>query len=436
MPWKWKGSEYRHLFFEEYLHELMSILADPHILPHLELLDWEDKIPIPRCFFDGLACSSIKHLKLYRILLDEEFRVELPNKLGPGGWPLQTLHLEVHWNVFGEKSRGSVSSFCASILRLCAPTLSCLVWASAIDRSLHSLTADSQDQLQFPCLCQLRLGNIKFSDAASLELLLGGNLVSLTADTERTPIHSQYFQSRGTIRTLEAFAWETFQIPADHSLDFLKSNPQLTKLSLPHPAPPILLETKLLPLLSSSFGNLRSLCLVWEGVEIPDSALEMISTLKTLEQVHLSTGCQFGWRSDWLIDHDSMRKYLVSLSHLRRFAFSRDSYNSENESIDVAYYYEAKYVNYDEVVLYDGEDMNSVESVHAVWERLHRERMLDEATKYVDALPRLEWLYIGQIPMSVVESEDSRGARYAVSLSEERDSCWTLLRQMFGGTVD
>ena len=425
-----------HLFFEEYLHELMSIFGDPHILPHLELLDWEDKIPLPRRFFDSLACSSIKHLKLYRILLDEEFRVELPNKLAPGGWPLQTLHLEVHWNVFLENSTGSVSPFCASVLRLCAPTLSSLVWENAIYRGLHSLIADSADQLQFPRLRELQLGNIHFSDAESLNLLLGANLVSLTADTERTPIHSQCFQSRGTIRTLETFVWETWHLPADHSLDFLKSNPQLRKLSLPHETPPFMLETRLLPLLCSSFRNLTSLCLVWEGVEIPDSALEMISTLKTLQQIHLSAGCQIGWKHDWLIDHESMRKYLASLPDLRKVALSRDSYKSELEAIEVSHYYEAKFVNYREVVLYDGEDMNSAESVYAVWERLHRERMLDEATEYVDALPKLEWLYIGQIPMSIVESEEDGDTRYPVPLCEERDTCWTLLRRMFGGSVD
>jgi hypothetical protein len=423
-------------FFEEYLHDLMSIFGDPHILPHLELLDWEDKIPLPRQFFDSLACSSIKHLKLYRILLDEGFKVEPPNKLATGGWPLQTLHLEVHWNVFLEREGGSVSPFCASILRLCAPTLSSLVWANAIYRGRHSLTADSEDQLQFPRLRRLQLGNIQFSDAESLNLLLGANLVSLTADTERNPIHSQCFQSRGIIRTLETFVWETFHIPADHSLDFLKSNSQLKKLSLPHEAPPSLLETGVLHLLRSSFRNLTSLCLVWEGVEIPNSALEMISSLKTLQQIHLSTGCQIGWKHDWQIDHESIRKYLASLPDLRKVALSRDSYKSDLEAIQVSHYYEVKFVNIIEVVLNEGEDIDSEESVCAVWERLHREQILDEATEYVDTLPKLEWLYMGQIPMSVMKSGEEGGLRYPVALSEERDSCWTLLRRMFGGTVD
>jgi hypothetical protein len=429
-------SEASRLFFAEYFQELMSIFARPYTLPHLELLDWEDKVPLPRHFFDNLACSSIKHLKLYRVLLDEDFRVELPNQLASRGWPLQTLHLEVDWNIFGKKSSGSTSSFCASILRLCAPTLSTLFWANVIDHSLHSLAADSEDQLQFPCLRRLRLDNIQFLEAASLNALLEGNLVSLVADTERTPIHSQCFQSRGTIRTLETFVWATFHIPADHPLDFLKANSQLSKLSLPSSAPPVFLETRLLPLLSSSFRNLSSLSLVWEGVEIPDLALEIIGTLQGLQQVHLSAGVQIGWKHDWLIDHESMRKYLVSLPHLHTVAFSRDSYDNMVEWIDVAHYYERRHVDYTAVVLKEDENLDTADSMAAVWERLHRDRMLDEATAYVDALPKLEWLYIGQLPMSVMESEEHRGTRYAVPLSAERDDCWTLLRRMFDESMD
>lgn len=68
------------------------------------------------------------------------------------------------------------------------------------------------------------------------------------------------------------------------------------------------------------------------------------------------------------------------------------------------------------------------------WERGHRQRMLDEAKKYIDVMPKLQWLYFGQIPMGVVS--DQRGPKTVRPLFEERDDCYTLLKRMFGGTPD
>jgi len=76
------------------------------------------------------------------------------------------------------------------------------------------------------------------------------------------------------------------------------------------------------------------------------------------------------------------------------------------------------------------------ESFHdQAWEKVHRKRVLAEAEKYVREMPRLEWLYFGQIPMGVVESNpDSSevGRKVAVPLFEKRDDCYTLLNRMFG----
>jgi hypothetical protein len=62
--------------------------------------------------------------------------------------------------------------------------------------------------------------------------------------------------------------------------------------------------------------------------------------------------------------------------------------------------------------------------------------MLKEADGYVVALPELEWLYFGQIPMSVQEQKWPERRRRAVPLCAERDDCWTRLRKMFGGSLD
>jgi hypothetical protein len=424
------GSQF---FFNEYLPSVVSLLTSPAILPHLELFDWEDKIVIPRYCLEALARSSIKHLKLYRVLIDEEF--ELPDIRTSSGWPLLSLHMELHWNVFGSNASGSLSRLCASILRLCAPTLVSLNWENSIDRSVHTFITDCMDPPQFPRLRQLRLGHTKFSDPQSIDALLGGSLVSLTVDTERTPFHTQCFRNRGTIRSLETFVWETFHIKDNHDLAFLRANSQLSKLSVLHPAPPVLLDTQVIPLLASDFGNLRSLCLVWEDVKIPESSLKIIGTLKTLEQIHLSAGEQSGWRHDWLIDHEAMRSSLRSLPHLKKVAFSRDTYDNGLEWSEISHYYVDRYFEAS-VALEEEGNVLTGNSRNAVWDRVHRKRMLGEAAEYLEALPKLEWLYFGQIPMSVKEHEGPGSKRYVVPLSDERDDCWTLLRIMFGGALD
>jgi hypothetical protein len=69
------------------------------------------------------------------------------------------------------------------------------------------------------------------------------------------------------------------------------------------------------------------------------------------------------------------------------------------------------------------------------WERVHRKRVLAEAEKYVREMPRLEWLYFGQISMGIVESDSDSskvGKKVAVPLCEERDDCYTLLSRTFG----
>ncbi len=61
-------------FFGSYIPAIHQILRRG--LPHLELLNWEDRIAIPPSFFNALACSSVQHLKLYRIPINEEFEVD------------------------------------------------------------------------------------------------------------------------------------------------------------------------------------------------------------------------------------------------------------------------------------------------------------------------------------------------------------------------
>jgi hypothetical protein len=64
-------------YFDLYLALLNAVFIHPKTLPYIELLDWEDMSSPPRTFFDRLAQSSVQHLKLYRMPLEEEYAFSL-----------------------------------------------------------------------------------------------------------------------------------------------------------------------------------------------------------------------------------------------------------------------------------------------------------------------------------------------------------------------
>lgn len=431
------ASQTYHVF---YLTAIGFLLSNRSVLPHLELLDWEDRVSLPKVFYNHLARSNIKHLKLYRVPVDEEFEIDSPNALGIGGWPLRTLHLEVQWNIFRgpQTPEGSISPLCASILRKCAPTLEALTWTSLPTRrpDPQSFGADISNIPRFPNLRKLILMHqgIDFADAATLNSLLDAPLSVLVAATERrgeyATIKEKCFQDRGRIHSLETFVWNFAHLQDEHSLDFLSANDQLSKLSLPLAVSATLLEEKLLPMLSLSFLSLRSLDLTWEETSIPDSSLKLISTLRSLEQIQLSAGFQYGWRHNWFIDHESLRKHLSLLSRLQKISFRRDTYKSPfGDSFSESYY------SIQPLSLEDMENAMDDEFEHSdlgtLFELKHRGLMLEEANKYAAVLPRLEWIYFGQTPMAFENLEGALGIKQAVPLFHERDDCYTLLNRMF-----
>jgi len=401
--------------------------------------------------YTALACSSIQHLKLYRVKADEEFEVGLPPSIATPRWPLRTLHLELLWNSIAP-TKGSTSRLCASILKLCASTLESLVWISFPEKlerdKAHSLRLEP---LTFLVLRVLELEDFAFADSSVLDALISAPgthclLRTLCVNTEANEIYSQFFERRGAIPSLETFIWDTFNIPDTHSLAFLESNPQLSKLSFTWETSPYFLETRLLPLLSRSFTHLTSLNLSWAGLSISPAALQLLSTLTSLQQLQLSAGARYGWRHDWAPNHDTLRKHLSTLPNLAKLALRRDTFRPDYDWIAADSYYSARTFrprDAEEQAVADwvtssdtDEPDDAEESFHdQAWEMVHRKRVLAEAEKYVQEMPRLEWLYLGQIPMGVVESDSDSskvGRKVAVPLFEKRDDCYTLLNRMFG----
>ena len=406
-----------HAIFGTYYTSIQDLLSNRTVLPHVELLDWEDKITLQPSFFDAIAQSTIQHLKLYRIRVDKLFTIDTGPLRPSRSWPLRSLYLEVLPAT--SNLTLDASCLCTSILQACAPTLQYLTWDTCSRNPIH--TDGLGPGPRFPSLRHLRLAFLRFADVCYLSELVHDELNSLDVDTNSSSASSQFFDLRGRIPALKTFVWKS-NLPASQSLAFLKANPQFSKLSIPNAAPATLLDDRILPLLAQSFANLTSLSLVWDGLSIPFQAMETITKITTLQQLHLSAGCQWGWRYDWLIDHGIMRRYLRDLPLLKKIAFSRDSYSNGITPSCERYYVDG---------LRSMEDVRNRNHTREMFEEDHRQSTLREADDYLEEMPRLEWLYFGQIPMDVKQSLE-RGKRIARPLATERDGCWTLLQEMFG----
>lgn len=298
---KRKKDVYRRLtrcFFGDYLPSIELILAGA--FPHLKLLNIQDHISLPRSLFNVLACSTIQHLKLYRVRISKEFEIVLPKAFAHCGWPLRTLYLEIFWRSF-PKIQGSTAPLCTSILHLCASTLEKLTWVTLLRVGNHDMQSLVKEEP--PCFSELRelsLSEIKFLDRSTLKLLIFPKPESrwkvLEADASNGSLVAQFLESCGTIRSLKTFIWNAICLAPGQPFTFLRHNSQLSKLRPPYPQTPSLLDEGILPMLSQSFQELKSLSLTWDRTSILKSAFELIGTLRSLEQIHLSTGFQDGWR--------------------------------------------------------------------------------------------------------------------------------------------
>jgi hypothetical protein len=428
-----------------YMKRLQFVIASRSILPNLEYLDWgkEEEMP-PSSFFNSLALSNIQHLKICGIPIDAELDIGLDCL----NWPLRTLHMEVDWRkkkVSDVLLGSEMSPLCTSLLRQCASSVETLMWSSnktsQIKEDPQSFATDTFDFPHFPKLTVLEIREVNFPESSVFDALLASPLSVLVTNHEVGSNVEDSLVKRGCIKSLKTFVWRPFKVPHGCSFDFLQANPQISKLNFISPIPPDVLESQLLPLLCKSFEALTSLSLTWKGNSIPEAALDIISGLHTLEQLHLSSGTPAGWRRDWAIDHDSMRNHLSQLPHLRRIAFSRDTYRlvpSDDPSQGTYYTQTNRLIP--EIVRelesmgdHNVDFVNLNQYVATRWEEKHRDRMNAEADKYALSMPKLEWIFMGQYPISITESHGSTGVtRHAQILTEKRSDKITFLRRMFG----
>jgi hypothetical protein len=426
--------------FSKYQMRIESILSSRATLPHLELLDWEDKAPLQQSFFNALTTSSIQHLKLFRVSVKQEFEIFQPPV--SYRWNLRTLNLNVHWDI-RRKGEGGTSSLCTSLLRSCSHSLETLVWSEVMWETLTF----GPDPTKVPRLEKLRnlgLKFLRFGDRRTVDTLLAPSLSVLDLKYCLDSLVAEALRSRGRILSLETLLFTLRNGSIDNYIEFLNANTQISKLSVfggiadkEEGSYGNIPEEKILPVLSSSFHALKSLRLSWhESVNIiPDVALRIISELEGLEQVCLGAGCPVGWKHDWLVDHESIRNHLSHLPRLKKIAFTRDSYKNPllpGENGHDTYYTDQFPASADMVAA--GVDWGSgPEARVRVWEDGHKRRMVAEAEKYIASMPKLEWIFLGQYPMAVTKAAaGEEQKRHIAVLCDERDDCDTLLDRMFG----
>lgn len=171
---------------------------------------------------------------------------------------------------------------------------------------------------------------------------------------------------------------------------------------------------------------------------ITNPILASLARLTSLEELHISAGMQGGWRHDWYVDHDAMRYILYPLRKLKILAITRDSYQM-NDSLHImepdAYYdyrvpSEDEYTEFMEQHHQSADDDRTFESMQDVWEKLHAQRMIQQAEKYAAVFPSLQWILIGQLGFTFQQYPD--GKKEAVLSFPERKEEFPIPETLFG----
>lgn len=420
-----------------YLGLLEDILSDRKVLPHLKYFHWTDNTCLTEHFCRALTQSNIENLIMANPWAGMNVPIVPPSVPGVADWPLKNLHITFTVDHWAEPAINS-SRLCASILRQCAPTLESLVWGSGTFRDVdaQSFGTDPGNIPRFINLRRLVLRNhLAFQDTQTLNALLQAPIRHLASSTEDpyTKVKAECFGNRGKIPTLESFIWtqksnwtpgsRNYQVE-EWSLDFLRSNNQLQRLSVPYPISVDFGENQLLPVLSESFRYLTTLNLNFRE-HIPASTLTMISSLGSLENLQIRASTSTYVYSGWHANHDDLRTYLAPLQRLKKFSVLRDIYDGVDTVFEPS----------------PGEGPGSIEYMPRPWshdgksDSNHLRWMQEEADKYAVNFPRLEWLYIGQWQFGIASTEEPGGVtstRSAYQLADYRQVCSHTRNKIFG----
>ncbi|KAL7893195.1 hypothetical protein HDV63DRAFT_387573 [Trichoderma sp. SZMC 28014] len=455
----------------------LSLLA----MPNLEVFTWEDPIPVDDSFLKEFSQCSARHIKLERFKIDKPWLLEPP--LVPALWPLRSLDLDVELAHRGDADQfeskairkctsckeleDPISGFFETLFQRCAATLESLSWRHAGPWSKGEISLGRRPP-SFPLLRYLRLESISLSPRAFSSLLSSPlRHLELPPSLEKL---AACLAACEPLRDLQSLIIP--QLPSQsqacaHVAEFIRQHKHVHKLFI-HELDTTHLDRLIIPMLAEGgFNNLRCLSLAWgEGVsdmtiphkfQIPEEALRTIGTIVSLERLSLRAGMDFGWRHQWLVDHDKLRQHLRPLTRLKMLALARDTYPiSSSSRIAAERYYSARLVGESERAVararadLDVGEASSVADTHGmtedqhneweeseaearIWERAHRNRMLAQAEAYAEVFPALDWILVGQRPIGFRRDfRDHVSHKKAVPLTRHRDECYTFLNRTFG----
>ena len=474
------------IYFEAYLKTILRLLDDRSILPNLQLLKW-DFAPVLPDLLDAITNFKITHLKLSCVRVYPLRALNLPHS-----WPLQSLYLDI--KPLADQPVEELWKLSLDLLLHCAPDLKLLTWIGHHNRTHRPIsTIHLESIVSFPSLRHLWLRSLGFADGNLLQKLVHDDLVSLDVDPVRYQRFLDFRGPMNKLKLLVcSIPRARIECPIAF-LRNNKRLPKLA-ISHPLPAsvieayilPPLARTFLHLTSLSLTWEEEA-----WEEEQdISDHALVLISQIRSLEHLHLGVGRPEGHRSTWFIGSGKVRRHVSKLPRLKKLAFTGDAYLpdgspdehasdedmtvDEDEAVDEDMTVdEDEAVNEDMTVDEDGavdEDM-TVDEDEAVDEdevvdeeealdendamgddkaikedqpveedepvdelaefiKNHR-RPLEEALLYVKMMPQLEWLFIGQVPCTIVDHPNGTEELIHIDGSHVGDY-WSVLQGMFG----
>ncbi|KAI1004005.1 hypothetical protein K3495_g4204 [Podosphaera aphanis] len=375
-------------------------------LIHLESVDL-DQVDWNQSLLNGLVACTPKHLSIRDLKAIDIVPVMDDSVV----WPLETLSFHFNWD-FQYLCRPHNSPLNASkswetILRLCSDYLHILNPSHCVIRGMKAKEDLVSFSLRFPQLRQLYLSDGSFLSVPALEslILTSAHLVTLVIDYGTREIRD-LLDCEGQIPSLKTLVLNLGyrDFPEDASLNFLKKNSQLEALGFTREGSAKILDRILL--LLKKFSQLKKLSMIWKGAQVPDTALHILSSLASLETLHLSCGLQIGWRHEWIVSHDNIIKHLKPLRKLKHIALTRDVYS---------YIYQGRLLEYNSYQLLQSDSWDT-----------HLRCMRENALKYAENFPQLELFHVGHISYEIAR------AKSRICLKTTEDEVFPWEKCMFG----
>ncbi|KAI6244461.1 hypothetical protein HI914_07443 [Erysiphe necator] len=381
--WRPIVGELTHKLNENYRPNVLFVVSSLVNLETFEIshADWNQVL------LNTLVSLPIKNLSLGDVHMTDIIPV-----MDQVAWPIERLDIRLSWGIdfrtHTDKSSLNASQSWETILRSCAPSLQFLkICQSAIVFIADLLEEPILFVMKFPKLRQLSLlWETHFGPSALRSLMLTSSLLVTLAINYGDNETRKLLDRQGRIESLKVVILNHSYgapIPESTKFRFLKKNLQLEAIGF-YSAETKTLINRFLHL-AKKFFQLKILSLTWEGFQVSESSLEALSKLPTLEALHLSSGCQIGWRNDWPVNHDVIKNSLIPLKKLKKIALTRDVYSYTRNGFTYEY--------------------NSYKELRFDAWNLHWESMREKALAYAEAFPNIELVHTGEITYEIFRQE-------------------------------